>query len=179
MFFFINAGNMGPMGPGMRPRGIAPQQFQQGYPQHPHQPMHKREMLGRKLGSGISITYSDNAGGVGQPQQASMRRPMPSAKNYPLASGMPSQSRQGTSMQDPVEVKQEPMDDMYEGDMAEEYEEGEEEEREDFGEEEDDDEEGDEDQEFEEGSMEAMEPGYAPYDEEVAYDNDDEEAYQQ
>jgi len=172
----------GIMGPGMRPRGSAPQQFQQGYPTGPMD----IKKLGRKLGGAISITSSDNVGGS-QPQQAAMRRPSnmqpstsrnmgghhhaaSSPKNDPLANtGNPGGSRPPSMppqrAQDPVEVKQEPMDDIYEEDMPEDYE-GEEE---DFGEEEEDD--GEDDQDFGQGSMEGMESGYAPYDDEVEHDN--------
>ena len=94
-----------------------------------------------------------------------------SPKNDPLANtGNPGGSRPPSMppqrAQDPVEVKQEPMDDIYEEDMPEDYE-GEEEEG-DFGEEEED---GEDDQDFGQGSMEGMEPGYAPYDDEVEHDN--------
>ena len=166
------------MGPGMRPRGSAPQQYQQGYP---GQPM-DIGLLGKKLGGAISITSSDNAGGQGgQPQQASMRRPMPSTsrgmhasspKNDPLGGSMggarqPSlpPQRQGSMSQDPVEVKMEPMDDIYEEDMHDDFE-GEEEEG-DFGEEE---EEGEDDQDFGQGPMDGMYPSDAPYDDEGEHD---------
>jgi len=168
----------GIMGPGMRPRGSAPQQYQQGYP---GQPM-DIGLLGKKLGGAISITSSDNAGGQGgQPQQASMRRPMPSTsrgmhasspKNDPLGGSMggarqPSlpPQRQGSMSQDPVEVKMEPMDDIYEEDMHDDFE-GEEEEG-DFGEEE---EEGEDDQDFGQGPMDGMYPSDAPYDDEGEHD---------
>ena len=185
----------GIMGPGMRPRGSAPQQFQQGYPGHPMD----ISLLGKKLGGAISITSSDqNSGGAGnsgQPQQqASMRRPMPSTsrqgmhavsspKSDPLAGSMgnsggarqpsiPAQrGQQGQSQvainQDPVEVKQEPMDDIYEEDMHDDFDDGEEEEG-DFGEEEEED--GDEDQDFGGGPMDDMYAGEPPYDDDVEHD---------
>jgi len=162
----------GIMGPGMRPRGSAPQQYQQGYP---GQPM-DIGLLGKKLGGAISITSSDNAGGQGgQPQQASMRRPMPSTsrgmhssspKNDPLGGArQPSLPPQRAMSQDPVEVKMEPMDDIYEEDMHDDFE-GEEEEG-DFGEEE---EEGEDDQDFGQGGMDGMYAGDAPYDDEGEHD---------
>merc|ERR1719189_2399784 len=116
------------MGPGMRPRGPHPQQFQ-----HPHPQMDIRK-LGKKLGGAISITSSDQQ----PPQQPSMRRPIPSTsrmhasspKSDPLATPPvrppppPPASinpQQRLSAQDPVEVKEEPMDDFdYDGeDMPE------------------------------------------------------------
>merc|ERR1719219_1604331 len=63
---------MGIMGPGMRPRGPHPQQFQ-----HPPPQMDIRK-LGKKLGGAISITSSDQQPPQQPPQQPSMRRPMPS-----------------------------------------------------------------------------------------------------
>jgi len=188
----------GIMGPGMRPRGGSnPQQFQQGYP---GQPM-DIGLLGKKLGGSISITSSESSGGQGgntggQPQQASMRRPMPSTsrgmhasspKSDPLASSMGGPARQpslgpaqrqgagsgsGSMNQDPVEVKQEPIDDIYEEDMHDDFE-GDEDEEGDFGEEE---EEGEEDQDFEQGPMDGMYAGESPYDDDVEHDQ---AAYQQ
>ena len=159
------------MGPGMRLRGPAPhhQQYQGG--------PHMREgvdlkRLGMKLGGSISISSS------GEQQQqpiapSTSRRPMPgpsrmhssSPKSDPLAtSNRPSVSRQSNLSQDaPVEVKQEPMDDMFE--EGEELPEDEEDyDEEDYGEEEE-----------EEGYVqEGMNPGEAPYDDDgVEYDDDD------
>ena len=152
---------MGISGPGMRPRGPAPQQFQQQY-----QPRSGVDMKGisMKLGGAISITSSSSEGG---PTAARGRPPMPgpsrmnvsSPKNDPLAttsrSSMPRQ-RELSQEPPPVEVKQEPMDDMYEEgeDIPEDFDE------EDYGEEEE-----------EEGLyQDGMYPGEAPYDEDVEND---------
>ena len=175
---------MGIMGPGMRPRGPMPQQFQPGF--HPQQggPMDIRK-LGMKLGGAISITSSE-PGGSGGPQP-SIRRPAPSTsrvhasspKNDPLATSVsrpPSipSSRSGSMSHEapPVEVKEEPMDDIYdegEEEMHEEYED----EGEAFGEEEEDE---DEDQDYGQGSMGDMYGSDAPYDDDVDHEGG---AYQQ
>jgi hypothetical protein len=69
--------------------------------------------------------------------------------------------------QDPVEVKQEPIDDIYEEDLHDDFDDGEEEEG-DFGEEEEED--GDEDQDFGGGPMDDMYAGEPPYDDDVEHD---------
>ena len=155
------------LGPGMavRPRGPPPGQHPyQQYPQQGGSMDIKR--LGAKLGGAISITSSEHQ----SPQP--LRRPMPSTsrgvghasspKSDPLATTsrppMPSQRPDRLSQEvQPVEVKQEPMDDMYEeaDEMADDYED-----EEGFGEEEEED---DGEQEYEE---EGMYEGEAPYDDE-------------
>jgi len=185
----------GIMGPGMRPRGSAPQQFQQGYPGHPMDISLLGKKLGGAISITSSDQNSGGVGNSGQPQQqASMRRPMPSTsrqgmhavsspKSDPLAGSMgnsggarqpsiPAQrGQQGQGQvainQDPVEVKQEPMDDIYEEDMHDDFDDGEEEEG-DFGEEEEED--GDEDQDFGGGPMDDMYAGEPPYDDDVEHD---------
>lgn len=167
----------GILGPGMRPRGPIPQQFhpQQGYSQpqtqqaqQGQQPMDIKK-LGMKLGGAISITSSESGypGGSGPQPQSSSRRPIPSTsrmhasspKNDPLTSQSrpPSLPPRHGSQEQPVEVKMEPMDDMYEEgeDMQDDYE--------DFGEEEEEEEDYD-------GQDEGMYGGEAPYDEDVDHD---------
>lgn len=163
------------LGPGMRPRGPHPQQFQQ----QPH-PMDIRK-LGKKLGGAISITSSDHQ----PPQQPSMRRPMPSTsrmhtsspKSDPLATpgGRPPSIPSQRLSQEAVEVKEEPIDDDYydgeeipEDDYDEEGEEGD-----GYGEEE---EEEDDEQDYGQASFDGMYGGEAPYDDDVEHDGG---AYQQ
>jgi len=168
----------GIMGPGMRPRGPMPQQFHQGYlPQGQQQSGHPMDIkkLGMKLGGAISITSSESGYSSPQQQPSSMRRAIPSTsrmhasspKSDPLAPSVsrpPSLPQRHLSQEQPVEVKQEPMDDMYEEgeDLADDYEE----EGEGFGEEEEEEEE--DEQEF---GQDAMYAGEAPYDDEVEHDN--------
>jgi len=171
--------SMGPqniMGPGMRPRGPHPQQFQ-----HPHPQMDIRK-LGKKLGGAISITSSDQQPPQQPPQQPSMRRPMPSTsrmhtsspKSDPLATpgGRPPSITSQRLSQDPVEVKEEPMEDFYEGegeeDMPEDYDD---EDGEGYAE---DEEEEDDEQDY--GQEVGMYPGEAPDDDYVEHDDG---AYQQ
>lgn len=172
----------GIMGPGMRPRGPVPQPHQyppnfppppqQQQPQQPH-PMDIKK-LGMKLGGSISITSSEASfsGGAAAAQPSAIRRvggpstsrmhsssPKSSDSAASRASSLP---QRHLSQEQPVEVKMEPMDDMYEEgeEMPEDYEE------EGFGDEEEEEEEED-DEEFE---QEGMYPGEPPYDDDVVHD---------
>lgn len=171
----------GIIGPGMRLRGPVPPQYQQGYgpnPQMAPQPPNAQPMdikkLGMKLGGAISITSSEASFSGPQPPTTMRRPPMPgtsrmmasSPKNDPLGAGPSSASRPPTlpqrhmSQEQPVEVKQEPMDEFEEGedDLPEDYEE----ECEGYGEEEEEDED-EEDQEF----GQDLYAGDASYDDDV------------
>ena len=164
------------MGPGMRLRGPAPHHQQQYQSGPPHQGIDVKR-LGLKLGGGISISSSGDQQQQPIAPSTSRRMPMPgpsrmhssSPKSDPLAtSNRPSVSRQSNLSQDisPVEVKQEPMDDMFE--EGEELPEDEEDfDEEDYGEEEE-----------EEGYVPG-DPG-APYDDDgVEYEDDDDGSYHQ
>lgn len=184
----------GPMQPrshvgavGKRPRTSLPQpQPSQpgGYHQGPPMPSKRFP----NLGSGISISFSgESEGGPSgnnsrQPQQAPMRKPMPSTSRgmqQPFSSNnrdhlMPSQQRQ-RSVDSPVEVKQEPLEEEMNEGYEEEYPN---EEYEDYGEE---DVEGDVDQEFAQDTEEGIygEGEYPDEDDDGEVQYDDEEAYQQ
>jgi len=144
-------------GPGMRPRGPGPQHFSkapQAQPRHGNVDMKR---LGMKLGGAISISSSDSD--RENPTASSSQRPIPGPSRMHVSSPRPRMS--SLPQESAVEVKQEPMDDMYE--EGEEGEEIPEDYDEDFGEEEE-----------EEGyydDMEGIYPGEAPYDEDV--ENDD------
>lgn len=174
----------GIMGPGMRPRGPVPQQhqYQQNFPQPPPPPQSQQphpmdiKKLGMKLGGSISITSSEASfSGGASAQPSPMRRGGPSTSRMhsasPKSSDPASASRASSlpqrhlSQEQPVEVKMEPMDDMYE--EGEEMPEDFEEEGEGFGDEEEEEEEED-DEEFEQEGMYAGEP---PYDDDVVHDS--------